>query len=85
MCLNNAMVQERQPMSAAIPLACRLHHPWRPGTVAVSWEPCDCAAAQAARGGHIRVACGAVGCSEVWWSPRHHPIGIIGHHRHGYR
>jgi hypothetical protein len=84
-CLNIAMAQERQAMSANIPVACRLHHPWRPGTVTVSWEPCECAAAQAARGGHIRVACRAPGCSEVWWSPRHQPLGIIGHHRPGYR
>ncbi len=46
------MSQERQAMAASIPAACRLHHPWRPGTVMLSWESCDCAAAQAARGGH---------------------------------
>jgi hypothetical protein len=72
-------------MSSSIPVACRLHHPWQPGTVTLSWEPCECAAARAARGGHIRVSCDAPGCSEVWWSPRHRPLGIIGHHRPGYR
>jgi hypothetical protein len=40
------------------PAECRPHHPWRPETATVTWEPCDCPAARAARGGHITVRCG---------------------------
>jgi hypothetical protein len=69
------------------PVACRARHPWLPGTVAITWEPCDCPAARQARGGHLKVACGEPGCTEVWWSPRHRPDTprILGHHRPGYR
>ena len=52
---------------------CQLHHPWRPGTVTITWEPCDCPPAQAARGGHIKVSCNAPRCGETWWSPLHRP------------
>jgi hypothetical protein len=83
--LNYLVSQSKSAIWSSIPAECRLHHPWRPGTVTVSWEACECEPAQGARGGHIKVACGAAGCTEVWLSPRHRPIGIIGHHRPGYR
>jgi hypothetical protein len=56
--------------------------------VRISWQPCQCSAAKAARGGHIRVACGTPGCTEVWLKPVHEPVRlprILGHHRPGYR
>jgi hypothetical protein len=86
LCLNIPMVQERQAAWPGFPEQCRSRHPWRPGTVTVSWEPCDCPAAQAARGGHIEVACDAPGCQELWQKPRHEPFRlprILGHHRPG--
>jgi hypothetical protein len=83
--LNSLVSQSKPAIWSVIPASCRLGHPWRPGAVSISWEACECAAAQNARGGHIEVACGAPGCSEVWLSPLHRPIGIIGHHRPGYR
>jgi hypothetical protein len=55
--------------------------------VNLSWEPCDCPAAKAARGGHIKVYCGTPGCQEIWWKPRHEPFRmprILGHDRPGY-
>jgi hypothetical protein len=55
--------------------------------VTITWEPCDCAPARQARGGHLKVACGEPGCTELWWNPRHRPDTprILGHHRPGYR
>lgn len=41
------------------PAECRSHHPWQPGTVTITWEPCDCPAARESRGGHIKVRCNA--------------------------
>jgi len=84
-CLNIGMAQGQPMIWSCIPLQCRLGHPWRPGTVTISWDPCECGPAQAARGGHVRVTCGAPRCSEVWCAPLHKPIGVIGHHRPGYR
>ncbi len=51
------------------PAECRLHHPWKPGTVTITWEPCDCPPARAARDGHVKVKCNAPRCEETWWSP----------------
>jgi hypothetical protein len=85
--LNIIMVQERHSQWPGFPEECRSHHPWQPGTVRVTWEPCDCPAAGAARGGHIKVACGMPGCQEIWWKPRHEPFRlprILGHHRPGH-
>jgi hypothetical protein len=82
------MEQRKQSALEALPLECRAHHPWRPGTVTITWEPCGCPPARAARGGHLKVACDEPGRSEVWWSPRHRPFDlprILGHHRPGYR
>jgi hypothetical protein len=81
------MEQRSRPQSPDFPEECRSHHPWRPGTVNLSWEPCDCPAAKAARGGHIKVYCGTPGCQEIWWKPRHEPFRmprILGHDRPGY-
>jgi hypothetical protein len=86
--LNTSVEQDKQSDWLAFPLECRAHHPWRPGTVTISWEPCGCPPAQAARGGHLKVACGEPGCTEVWWRPRHRLLDmpkILGHHRPGYR
>ena len=83
-----AMAQAQSGRWLPFPEACRSHHPWRPGTVTISWEPCDCEAARAARGGHLKVACNAPGCHELWWAPLHRPTRlprILGHHRPGYR
>jgi len=43
------------------PAECRLHHPWGPGVVTITWEPCDCPAARAARGAYLKVRCNAPG------------------------
>src|SRR5579875_3144895 len=52
----------------SFPLRCRNGHPWRPGTVTVSWIPCRCPSAQAEAGrGHMTVRCGAPGCPESWY------------------
>jgi hypothetical protein len=83
--LNIRMAQGQPAIWSFIPLQCRLHHPWRPGTVTITWDPCECEPAQAARGGHVKVTCGSPRCSEVWSAPLHRPIGVIGHHRPGYR
>jgi hypothetical protein len=83
-CLNNSMTQERRPDWPGFPEECRSHDAWQPGTVAISWKPCDCPAAQAARSGHIEVACGMHGCREVWQKPRHAPVRLpklLGHDR----
>ena len=50
-------------------------------TVTVTWEPCDCPAAQAARGGHVKVRCNTPGCVETWWSPLHRPEPLLLGHR----
>jgi hypothetical protein len=86
-CLNTRVVLDRDPDWPGFPLECRSHHDWRPGTVTITWEPCGCSAAQRARGGHIKVACNAPGCRELWWRPRHQPISlprILGHHQPGH-
>jgi len=51
------------------PEECRSHHPWRPGTVVICWDPCDCPAARNARGGHITVQCRK--CLERRMRPLH--------------
>jgi hypothetical protein len=63
------------------PEQCRLGHQWKPGTVLITWRPCECETAAAARGGHIEVTCNEPGCSERWQRPLHEPLGILGHHR----
>ncbi len=55
----------RQVTGVPWPAECRLHHLWRPGAVTITWEPCDCPAARAARGGHLEVRCNAPGCEET--------------------
>jgi hypothetical protein len=47
-----------------------------PGRVIVSWMPCECAPALAARtrgAGHLVVSRQAQGCLAAWYSPRHEP------------
>ena len=63
------MSQNRREPWPFFPEECRSHHPWRPGTVTIFWDPCDCPAAQRARGGHIIVMCRA--CYERWMRPLH--------------
>jgi hypothetical protein len=44
--------------------------------VIVSWMPCECTPALAARTrgpGHLVVSCQAQGCLAAWHSPRHEP------------
>ncbi len=44
------------------------------GAVAgAGFGPCACPAARAARGGHTKVVCNAIGCPEIWRRPRHEP------------
>ena len=90
-CLNTGVSRVRL---SVIPEQCRLGHPWGPGLVSMSWEPCDCPAAEPARGGHITVRClaefGLIGdrrCPEEWLAPRHQHVNRdpIGYHRPGYR
>ena len=83
-CLNTIVEQVRLPV---IPEQCRMHHPWGPGLVTIGWEPCECAPAQAARGGHIAVRCLQPRCEEEWLAPLHHRTNPdpLGHHRPGYR
>jgi hypothetical protein len=35
--------------------------------------------------GRAALTCGTPRCSDVWCKPLHKPIGVIGHHRPGYR
>jgi hypothetical protein len=63
--------RERREPWPFFPEKCRSNHPWRPGTVTIYWEPCDCPAAQSARGGHIVVQCQVAGCYERWMRPLH--------------
>jgi hypothetical protein len=63
------------------PLECRLHHPWRPDTVTVAWEPCDCPPARAARNGHLTVRCNYPRCQEEWMMPLHRPELTLGKHK----
>src|SRR5690242_2538818 len=48
-----------------------------PGLITVSWMPCECGPAVAAREhgpGYVVVYCEAVkGCRSAWYSPRHEP------------
>jgi len=68
------------------PAECRLHHPWLPGTVTITWEPCDCPPARAARDGHLMVSCNAPRCQETWCSPLHRPVRMrLGHRDDPYR
>ncbi len=56
------------------PHACGHGHPWGPGRVIVSWMPCSCAPARAARSpgsGHLTVSCQHPGCTSRWYKPRH--------------
>ena len=78
---------QQQPEWPGFPGQCRAHHPWRPGTVRISWEPCDCPPAREFRGGHITIECGAPGCREVWQRPRHEVFRlpkILGHEGPGH-
>src|SRR6266550_6303503 len=49
-------------------------HEWAPGLITVSWMPCDCPPAAAAREhgpGHMVVYCEAApGCRSAWYQPR---------------
>jgi hypothetical protein len=57
------------------PQRCANGHEWGPGLITVSWMPCECGPATAARGngpGHVVVYCEAVkGCRSAWYQPRH--------------
>jgi hypothetical protein len=46
----------------------------------VSWMPCECTPALAARTrgpGHLVVSCQAQGCLAAWYSPRHEPMDSV--------
>jgi hypothetical protein len=66
------------------PAECRLHHPWRAGTVTVTWEPCDCPPARAARGGHLTVRCDIPRCGETWLMPLHRLEPLVARKRDSY-
>jgi hypothetical protein len=59
------------------PERCANGHEWGPGLITVSWMPCDCGPAQAAREhgpGHVVVYCEASpSCRSAWYQPRHQP------------
>jgi len=67
----------RRPGWWCYPQRCSNGHEWGPGLITVSWVPCDCPPAVAARGGyfgaaHLAVYCDAEpGCQSVWYRPRH--------------
>jgi len=82
---SNMCFTDKMPV-ATWPAECRLHHPWRPGTVTITWEPCDCPAARNARGGHVKVRCNVPRCGETWWSPLHDQVRrLLGHRDDPYR
>jgi hypothetical protein len=62
-------------MWPGFPEECRLGHQWKPGTVLITWRPCECEPAATTRGGHVEVTCNEPGCSERWQRPLHEPIG----------
>ena len=59
------------------PERCANGHEWGPGLITVSWMPCECGPAAAAREhgpGHVVVYCEAAkGCRSAWYQPRHEP------------
>ena len=62
-CSNN-LVDVRRPDWWCYPTACQYGHEWAPGTVIVSWTPCDCANVRTGdppRFGHLTVSCQAEG------------------------
>ena len=60
------------------PERCAKGHKWGPGRITVSWVPCDCPPAAAAREhgpGHLTVYCETRGCRSTWYKPRHERRG----------
>jgi hypothetical protein len=59
------------------PERCANGHEWGPGLITVSWVPCECGPAAAAREhgpGHVVVYSEAVkGCRSARYQPRHEP------------
>ena len=56
------------------PIRCGNGHPWAPGRVLVSWEPCQYAPARAAQprgSGHRLIACRTEGCDWIVYKPPH--------------
>jgi hypothetical protein len=68
-------MDQRLPYWWTYPTACENGHPWGPGKVIVSWQPCECDPARKAQSrgpGHRVVECRTKGCkSERWFDPVH--------------
>src|SRR6185437_777443 len=75
-CSNRVMGVQR-PNWWCYPERCANGHEWGPGLITLSWMPCDCSPALAAREhgpGHLVVYCEAApGCRSAWYQPRHEP------------
>ena len=72
-----ALMAVQRPNWWCYPERCANGHEWGPGLITVSWMPCECGPAAAAREhgpGHVVVYCEAVkGCRSAWYQPRHAP------------
>jgi hypothetical protein len=71
---SNRLMDVRRPDWWTYPDQCQHGHQWGPGRVIVSWMPCQCAPARAARArgsGHRTIACREPGCTSVYYEPRH--------------
>jgi hypothetical protein len=58
------------------PICCGNGHPWGPGRVIVSWQPCLCDPAREAQprgSGHRLIECRTPGCGWVDYEPLHDP------------
>jgi hypothetical protein len=72
-----ALMAVQRPNWWCYPERCANGHEWGPGLITVSWMPCECGPAAAAREhgpGHVVVYCEAVkGCRSAWYQPPHDP------------
>jgi hypothetical protein len=74
---SNRVVGVCRPAWWCYPERCQNGHEWGPGRIILSWMPCDCPPAAAAREhgpGHLVVHCQAPGCRSAWYQPRHERV-----------
>jgi hypothetical protein len=79
-CSNRRVEQVTRPDWWPYPEHCAKGHPWGPGRIIVSWEPCQCGPARAAQprgSGHRVVLCRTDGCRSVWYEPPHDPATAL--------
>jgi len=70
------MNETRLPNWWTYPAQCAAGHPWGPGKVIVSWQPCHCGPARAVLptgSGHRTISCRAQGCGAIHYDPPHDP------------